>query len=484
MNYLILSRFLGLFFALFGLCMLPAAVWGVVYGEHRSLLAFLGSIAVCEALGGLLWWTGRRSEGRMYSREALAIVGVGWLVAAALGGLPYWFGGMFSNPVDAYFESMSGFTTTGASVLADIEIQDRSLIFWRSFTHWLGGMGIIVLFISILPYLGAGGKQLFKHESPGPDPRGLAPKIRDTAAILWKIYLGITIALTALLMIQGVSFYESLCHTFGTVATGGFSTRNASVAAYQGLGIEITIIVFMVLAGSNFSLFFAMLGGDRKALLKDPEWRSYMLILTLATAAITANLWLESAVDSLATALRHASFTVTSIMTTTGYVTADFDRWPHFSKAVLLVLMFVGGSAGSTGGGLKVIRLMILWKVAWARIHKAYAPRTVQTLRIGNDVISPDLQHTVLVFFLLFLSAFTMGTIVMTALGMDLVSALSAVAATLNNVGPGFGAVGPTTTFADLPSAGKAVLALLMGIGRIELFAILVLFSPGFWRRT
>jgi len=439
---------------------------------------------VCEALGGGLWWIGRRAEGRMYSREALAVVGLGWLIAAALGGLPYWFSGMFSNPVDAYFESMSGFTTTGASMLADIEVQDRSLIFWRSFTHWLGGMGIIVLFISILPYLGAGGKQLFKHESPGPDPRGLAPKIRDTAAILWKIYVGMTLGLTVLLMAQGLSFYEALCHTFGTVATGGFSTRNASVAAYNGLGIEITILVFMVLAGSNFSLFFAMLGGDKKALFKDPEWRSYMLILAIATAAVTANLWLESAVEGLGTALRHASFTVVSIMTTTGFVTADFEQWPHFSKTVLLLLMFVGGSAGSTGGGLKVIRLMILWKVAWARIHKAYAPRTVQTMKIGADVISPEIQHTVLVFFLLFLSAFTLGTLAMTALGMDLVSALSAVAATLNNVGPGFGAVGPTTTFAEVPTAGKAVLSLLMGIGRIELFAILVLFSPGFWRRA
>ncbi|PKN46136.1 MAG: potassium transporter, partial [Deltaproteobacteria bacterium HGW-Deltaproteobacteria-17] len=207
MNYLILSRFLGLLFAFFGLCMLPAAAWSLYYGELRAILAFAGSIAVCEALGGGLWWLGRGAQGRMYSREALAIVGLGWLVAAALGGLPYLFGGMFASPIDAYFESMSGFTTTGASVLADIESQSRGLVFWRSFTHWIGGMGIIVLFISILPYLGAGGKQLFKNESPGPDPRGLAPKIRDTASILWKIYVGLTIALTVILMVQGMSLY-------------------------------------------------------------------------------------------------------------------------------------------------------------------------------------------------------------------------------------------------------------------------------------
>ncbi|PKN24851.1 MAG: potassium transporter [Deltaproteobacteria bacterium HGW-Deltaproteobacteria-22] len=484
MNYLILSRFLGLLFAFFGLCMLPAAAWSLYYGETRVILAFAGSIVVCEALGGGLWWLGRDAQGRMYSREALAIVGVGWLVAAALGGLPYLFGGMFASPVDAYFESMSGFTTTGASVLADIESQSRGLVFWRSFTHWLGGMGIIVLFISILPYLGAGGKQLFKNESPGPDPRGLAPKIRDTASILWKIYVGLTIALTVILMVQGMSFYDSLCHTFGTLATGGFSTRNASIGAYHSVGIEITVIFFMIVAGSNFSLFFLMWGRNWKALFKDPEWRSYMLILTVATAAITSNLWFESAVDGLATGLRDAAFSVASVMTTTGFVTADFDQWPHFSKAVLILLMFVGGCAGSTGGGLKVIRLMILWKIAWARIHKAYAPRAVTTLRIGGEVINAELQHTVLVFFLLFLSAFTMGTLVMTALGMDLISALSAVAATLNNIGPGMASVGPTNTYTDLPAVGKAVLSLLMVIGRIELFAILVLFSPGFWRKA
>jgi trk system potassium uptake protein len=484
MNYPILARYLGLFLLFFGLCLLPGAAWSLLHLEWRPLAAFFAAMATSGALGGSLWFLGRRAEGRMYNREALAVVGLGWLLAAGIGGLPFWFGGMFSNPVDAYFESMSGFTTTGASVLVDIEAASKGLVFWRSFTHWLGGMGIIVLFISILPYLGAGGKQLFKNESPGPDPRGLAPKIRDTASILWKIYVAMTVVLTVILMIEGLSLHDALCHAFGTVATGGFSTRNASVAAYSSVGIELTLIVFMVLAGTNFSLFFAVWGRDWRTLVRDPEWRAYILVLVLATLAITADLWFEGAVDGLASALRGAGFSAVSVMTTTGFGTADFDRWPDFSRAMLLLLMFIGGCAGSTGGGLKVIRLLILWKVAWERLHKAWSPRAVRTIRIGNDVISPEVQHTVLVFFLLFLAAAALGTLAMAALGLDLITAFSAVAATLNNIGPGLGVVGPTGNYADLPTLGKAILSLLMAIGRIELFAILVLFSPGFWRKN
>ncbi len=484
MNYPLLSRYLGLFFAVVGLSMLPAAAWSLYYGEFRVLSGFFASMAICGVIGGSLFRLGKNAKGRMYSREALALVGIGWLVTAALGSLPYLFGGMFSNPVDAYFETMSGFTTTGASVLVDIESSSRGLLFWRSFTHWLGGMGIIVLFLSLLPYIGAGGKQLFKNESPGPDPRGLMPRIRDTAAMLWKIYVGLTMLQVLILLGMGLTFFDSLCHTFGTVATGGFSPYNASVGHFSGFGVELTILIFMILAGTNFGLFYSMIGRDFAAPFRDREWRVYILVLVLATLAVTADLWFEGVVTSAGGALRQASFTVTSIMTTTGYVTADFDLWPAFSRMLLLLLMFVGASAGSTGGGLKVIRIIILWKIAWARIHKAYAPHSVKTLRIGSDVISPEVQHTTLVFFLLFLFLFVLGTLIMTLMGLEPISALSSVAATLNNIGPGLNQVGPTVNYAEIPALGKGILSLFMVMGRIELFAILVLFSPAFWRRN
>jgi len=482
MNFPMLSRNLGLFFLMFGIFMAPPVVVAVAYFEFHLIPVFLAAMGISAMLGGLLWRLGRDASGRMYAREALAMVGLGWLVGAALGGIPFWLGGMVAHPADAYFESMSGFTTTGASVLSDIESQAKSLLFWRSFTHWLGGMGIIVLFVSILPYIGAGGKQLFKNESPGPDPRGLVPKIRDTASILWKIYLGLTLAEVLVLRVLGMNWFDSFCHTFGTLATGGFSTRNASIAAYASWPIEFTILVFMVLAGTNFSLYF-QLRSDRKALVKDPEWRLYVGILLAATAAVTADVWL-SGLSGFVQALRDASFSVVSVMTTTGYGTADFDRWPAFSHAVLLVLMFIGGSAGSTGGGLKVIRLLMLWKIGVERLRKAFSPRSVRSIRIGSETVSPELQSNVTIFFFLWISVFTLGTLAMTALGMDFVSGFSAVAATLNNIGPGFASVGPTANYGDLPAAAKMLLSLFMVIGRVEMIAILVLFVPDFWRKS
>ncbi len=482
MNYTMLSRYLGLFFLMFGIFMTPAVVVSVAHFEFRVMASFFLAMAVSGALGGALWWVGRNAQGRMYAREALAVVGLGWLVGAALGGIPFWAGGMFTNPADAYFESMSGFTTTGASVLADIESQAKGLLFWRSFTHWLGGMGIIVLFVSILPYLGAGGKQLFKNESPGPDPRGLVPKIHDTASILWKIYLGLTFAQVLVLRILGMDWFDSFCHTFGTLATGGFSTRNASIAAYDSWPIEFAIVAFMILAGTNFSLYF-QLRSDKKAFFKDAEWRLYIGILLAATAAVTADLWL-SGLAGFVRSLRDASFSVVSVMTTTGYGTADFDRWPAFSHAVLLVLMFIGGSAGSTGGGLKVIRLMLLWKIGMERLRKAFSPRSVRTIRVGEETVSPELQSNVTIFFFLWISIFAAGTLILTAFGLDFTTGFSAVAATLNNIGPGFASVGPTANYGDLPSAVKLLLSLFMVIGRVEMISILVLFVPDFWRKS
>jgi trk system potassium uptake protein TrkH len=442
-------------------------------------------------------------------------------VLAAVGALPFVLSGTLS-PVDAYFESMSGFTTTGSTVIADIEAVDLSVLFWRSFTHWLGGMGIIVLFIAVLPYLGAGGKQLYKSESPGPDPRGISPRIKDTASLLWKIYLGLTAVQTLLLMAFGMSFYEALCHTFGTIATGGFSTRQASVAAFDSVGIEMVIILFMVLAGTNFTLFFMVLRGDWAALFRSTEWRVYLLIMFGASGIITLNLMgaqgtlpIDSPSEAIEwhtqappipdtgsepgnlspapasdpqeaplQAFRMAAFQSVSIMTTTGFCTANFNEWPPLSRLLLVTLMFVGGCAGSTGGGMKVVRVILLVKMVMRRLEQTFRPKTVRAIRISGTVIDSGIQDTVLVFFVLHMAIFLFGTLAMSAFGLPFESAFSAVAATLNNIGPGLELVGATQDFHLLPSGAKMLLSLFMAMGRLELFSICVLFLPAFWKHS
>jgi len=489
MNYRLMAKYLGHFAIAIGLLMLPSAAWAVYFREWGPLLALCLSVAVSCAVGGLLALFGRNAPPRMYEREALGLVGLSWLIAAGLGALPYVFAGVF-NPVDAYFECMSGFTTTGSSVMMDIEGTAKGILFWRSFTHWLGGMGIIVLFIAVLPYLGAGGKQLFRSESPGPDPQGLRPRIKDTASILYKIYLAFTIAETVALMMAGMTLYDALCHTFGTLATGGFSTRQASIGAFDSVAVDTIIIFFMICAGSNFALYFALLRGNRKALWQDAEWRTYILVIVLCTAVVTLNLRGVGPADhdtavypSLGSALRYAAFQVVSIMTTTGYCTADFDTWPYFSRMLLLLLMFVGGCAGSTGGGIKVVRIIVLLKMAYWRIEYTFRPKTIRAVRVSGLVVEDSVQRTIYAFFVLYLLCFAGGSLFMSFLGLPFQTAVSSVAATLNNIGPGLELVGAVQNYAHVPAVGKVFLSLCMVLGRLELFSILVLFLPAFWRR-
>lgn len=508
MNYRLISRYLGSFAIAIGVLMLPSAICAVCFQEWTELAAIGESMLACLVIGALMMLIGRNAPKQLYQREALSLVAFTWILAAALGALPFVFSGVLPSYIDAYFESMSGFTTTGASVITDIEGTAKSILFWRSFTHWLGGMGIIVLFIAVLPYLGAGGKQLFKSESPGPDPQGLRPRIKDTASILYKIYLGFTVVQTVVLMAAGMNLYDALCHTFGTLATGGFSTRQASVGAYNSVAIDVIIIFFMFCAGANFALYFSILRGNIKNAWKDTEWRVYITIIVISTLAVTVSLMAgqettaqteEIEATQIATAaagktneedytlrsaLHYASFQVVSIMTTTGYCTADFDRWPHFSRMVLFVLMFVGGCAGSTGGGLKVVRIILLFKMAYHRVENTFRPKTVRAVRINNAVIGSDVQNTVYAFFVLYILWFAGGSILMSALGLPFESAVSSVAATLNNIGPGLQAVGATMDYHLIPDLGKVFLSLCMALGRLELFSICVLLLPAFWRHT
>ena len=494
MNYRLVAKYLGQFTLATALLMLPSLICAVCYREWTAFGAFVESMIIAAALAGVLIFVGRKAPNQMFQREGLALVSIGWLLTAAIGALPYLATGTL-GPVDAYFESMSGFTTTGSTVLTNIPDNFKSILFWRSFTHWLGGMGIIVLFIAVLPYLGAGGKQLFKSESPGPDPRGLRPRIKDTATVLYKIYLVLTVMQTVLLMFAGLDLYDALCHTFGTLSTGGFSTQAESIASFDNVAIEGIIIVFMILAGTNFALFFAMMHGERRAIFNNSEWRVFIAVLIVGTLIVTFNLMgaqgtlnqdapTQQEAYTFGKALREASFQVVSITTTTGYGTANFDAWPHLSRALLILLMFVGGCAGSTGGGIKIVRIIILVKMAYWRLESTFRPKTIRKVRINGHVIDDDIQRSVYAFFVLHMIIFAVGILFMSSLGLPFQSAVSAVIATLNNIGPGIELVGPDLNFAFIPASGKIFLSLCMAMGRLELFSICVLFIPSFWKHS
>lgn len=474
------------------------------------------SAFACSLLsGGALYAIGRNERGTILRKEALAVVGLGWCLAGVLGALPYLFAAVESAPgvranfADALFESLSGFTTTGASVLTNVEDADmvpRCVLFWRSFTHWLGGMGIIVLFVAVLGQLGAGGKAMMRREVPGPIAEAVRPRVRETALMMWAIYVGFSVMETALLMLEGLSFYDALCHTFGTMATGGFSTFNTSVAHFRQPAVEITMVVFMVLAAANFGLYDAVMrapgGGARRPwkrfapLVRDREFRLYLTILFIACCLVTASLLRHHVYDDFATALRHASFGVVSLMTTTGFGTEDFTQWTQFSKAILLVLMFIGGCAGSTGGGIKVVRFLLFFKILWLELERAFRPNVVRPLRIGGTAIDDGVRREVTIYFGLVLMVFAASWLLLVGIESDqhwdvpgkhstaekLFDCASAVAATLNNVGPGMGIVGPTSNYAFFSSGSKLLLTLLMVLGRLELFAILVLLFPTFWK--
>jgi trk system potassium uptake protein TrkH len=475
--------------------------------EKDALIALAASVALAWGVGGVLFFQGRRGPAVIRLRESLLLVALSWVVGAALAALPYWgwsrlsgntsFGGP-DDPIliNCYFEAMSGLTTTGATIFTDIAPLPRSLLFWRSFTHWLGGLGIVVLFVAVLPTLGAGGRQLFRIESPGPTPEGVRPRIQHAAQLLWMIYVGLSAVVVVLLVLGPMTFFEALCHTFGTLATGGFSTLNSSVAGFRSLYLEVVIIVFMVLAGVNFGIYYQILQGRWRSAVRNPEMRIYFIIIATATVLVGANLYGkqiettagEPVIGSFGAALRYALFQVVALTTTTGYCTADFDQWPFFSKGVLMILMFVGGSAGSTGGGVKVIRLIILVKTMLVELERVYRPHVVRTVRIGKSVVEHEMRLQTLTYCVGIVLLFAIGTTVLMILespqNLDITSAATATAATLNNIGPGLDKVGATQNYAFFSPASKVVLCVLMLLGRLEVYTVIVLFLPRYWRQT
>ncbi|CEP69623.1 Cation transporter [Moorella glycerini] len=477
----VVLQLLGKVIILIGLALLIPLVLALYFRE-KDWLAFTYSAAITLAVGiPLSYWPCHNGEIRR--REGYAVVALSWVAAAIFGSLPYIFAGTFPNFADAIFETISGFTTTGASVMTDIEAHSRSILFWRSLTHWLGGMGIVVLFVALLSQLGSGGLQMIQAEAPGPVTEKIKPRIQETAIILWLTYIILSALEILLLLFSGMPLYEAVVHTFGTMATGGFSTKNASIGYYNSPLIQWIIIIFMFLAGVNFALYYqAVKLRNPFYFWLNPEFKLYSAIILAAFIIIVVDLSLAGFKPG-ENLLRMAAFQVVSIVTTTGYATVDFNQWPNLSRTLLFLLMFVGGCTGSTGGSIKVGRLMVLLKNGIAELFRAVHPHAVVPVRFSNvGIVKEPLVLNILQFIGFYLLLFALGTLLMSLTPLKLEEAASAVAATLGNVGPGLGAVGPAQNYAHLPAAAKYLLSWLMLVGRLEIYTILVLFLRTTWR--
>lgn len=493
LNYKIIFHFLGLLILFNGGFMLLSTLVSFLYKDGVT-----GSLSVAAiitlALGGLAMLFTRKHNKEMNKREGYIVVAFGWIIMALTGSLPYVVTGSVPNFTNAFFETMSGYTTTGASILNDIEAMPKGILFWRSLTHWIGGMGIIVLAIAILPLLGIGGMQMFAAEAPGPSADKLHPRITDTAKRLWLIYFGYTAAETLLLSVAGMSFFDAINHALCTVSTGGFSTKNASVAHWNGQPIiQYIIILFMFLAGTNFVLSYFAFKGKVQKVLHDEEFKLYFKFIAIFTviAALLIYFKADVSVSSIdhpmvwgegESAFRHALFQVLAIVTTTGFVTADYTLWTPFLVVFFFGLMFLGGSAGSTSGGVKVVRHLLLIKNGFLEFKRALHPSAILPVRYNMKAISGDIVFNILGFFILYMLSFIIGALVFSMFQLDFASAIGLAASSLGNVGPALGDFGPVNNYAALPPLAQWWASFLMLIGRLELFTVLVLFTPFFWR--
>lgn len=481
MNWRAPLRFLGRLLLVLAVAEFVPIIVCLIYGEGKAAMAFFATAAVTGIVGQALTML-RDGGADLYRREGILIVVGGWVMASVFGALPYILSGAIPNPVDALFESASGFTTTGASILVDIEAAGRGVLFWRSFSQWLGGMGIIVLFVALLPELGPGARFLYTLEVPGPTAETLRPRVRDTATVLWRIYLLLSVAQTVLLMVAGLDLYDALTHTFSTMSTGGFSPRGTSVAAFDSPLVEVIIIVFMIIAGANFSLYYGFWRARGRNLVGDPEFRIYLLLTFGFALLIALNLLQHHTYDGFGEAFLDSLFQVVSIITTTGFATENFDLWPNLSRLGLVLLMFIGGCAGSTAGGQKIMRLVVGVKAAFREVRLIFSPSTVLAIFVGGKAVPNTVVRSVAGFSVLYLASWVLGTVLLTIGGLDLESATTASIATLGNIGPGLGAVGPTGNFAFFNDFQKLVMVVLMWLGRLEVYAIAAVATRSFWR--
>ena len=480
MNFGIVLRVLGILLIIESSLMTPS-LFISFYEKGQDFYPFLMTI-IMTLIIGIFLAKRKVKDSSISAKDGLAIVALGWLIISILGAFPLFFSKSTPTYIDAFFEIVSGFTTTGSSVIQNVEILPKGILFWRSFTPWIGGMGILVFTIALLPALGIGGFQIYKAESPGPIAGKMAPRIKDTAKILYVTYFGITIIEVILLLLGKMSLFEALVHTFGTVGTGGFGIKGNSVGFYKSSYIHIVISVFMVLSGVSFSLYYSLYKGRLREIFRNEELRLYLAIVATSTILIAANLYFKS-YGKLSLSLRDSFFQVSSIITTTGYSTADFDIWPSFSKGILVILMLVGGSAGSTAGGIKVIRILVMFKLIKREILKIFHPRAIIPLRNDGHILSNEVIAGIYSFIALYVVIFAFGTLAVTLEGVDLVTASTSVIATLSNIGPGLGLVGPMGSFAIYSAPTKLLLSFLMLLGRLELFTIIALLAPKTWRR-
>ncbi|MDZ7773410.1 MAG: potassium transporter TrkG [Balneolaceae bacterium] len=490
-DYLTVLGILGSFIFFLGFALLIPMIISLHYGEE-IWDTYLYSAGIAFGFGGLLWVLFKpRHELRI--REGFLVVSCTWLFLSLVGALPFVISGILPSYTDAVFETMSGLSTTGATIFngvtADgfqnpqIEALPMSILFWRSLAHWLGGMGIIVLTIAILPLLGVGGMQLFAAESPGPTTDKLTPRVQETAKLLWIVYVSFTFAEFLLLWAApSMDWFDALNHAFATMATGGFSTKNASIQAFDSMYVDGVITLFMFMAGISFAMHFRLFRGDAASFFNNRETRFYALITGISILVLSGSLWLFNNYD-VVSALRYGAFQAVAIVTTTGFGTDDYELWHSFGAFFLFLLFFTGGCAGSTGGGVKMIRWMIIIRNSLREFKQIVHPKAVLPIRIGDKVVDSDIQRTVLSFFVLYLVVFGVGALIIAIMGYDMKSAIGASIACLGNIGPGWGEFGPTDSYAHLPYFGKWVLILMMMIGRLELFTVLLIFTPAFWRQ-
>ncbi len=484
-----LFNIIGALLTILGFTMTIPIVISLVCGEY-DLNGFLYSSIFCVSVGFPLWYFTRYKRS-LTNRDGFAIVTFSWITTAIVGSLPFYFTGAIPNITDAFFESMSGVTTTGASILGNhltmphltngIESLPKGILFWRSFLQWIGGMGIIVFYIAILPLLGVGGVQLFKAEAPGPVSDKITPRVKETAKFLWIIYLSMTFVQFIALRIAGMETFDSICHAFTTMPTGGFSTKNASIAYFDSSLIHYIIIFFMFIAGINFSLHFRLINGDFKAYIKDTEFRVFFFIIVFITTVIFLSLSFQNNLFSFQ-GLKESLFGTIAILTGTGYVLGDYEIWPIYTQLILLILMFIGGMGGSTTGGMKVIRILLLFKYAVLETRRMLHSRALIPVKIGRQTISEDVVRNTLGFFLFFMSAFILSTLLLSTMGLDLETSIGAAASAMGNIGPALGDFGPTDNYSQLPNQGKWLLSFCMLLGRLEIFTVMVLFSRTYWK--
>jgi trk system potassium uptake protein TrkH len=486
MNIRSVIRINAVLLTVLGVAMLIPA--SVAYGYGEDVSAFLISATMCAVIG-LSGWVFTRKHKKLTNKDGFTIVTIAWVVTALAGSLPFYIGGFIPNFTDAFFESMSGVTTTGATIIGNpltlpnlphgIESLPHGILFWRSFIQWIGGMGIIVFTIAILPLLGVGGVQLFRAEVPGPVADKITPRVRETAKYLWMVYFGFTLAETILLGVGGMDWFDAVCHSFTTMPTGGFSTKNASIAYYGNSYIHYIMILFMFFAGINFTLHFRAITGDVTSYFKDREFLYYLGITLCITLCISLGLYVQGNSWSHHH-FRDSLFQTVSILTTTGYTTADYELWPYFAQFILLLLMFVGGMGGSTGGGMKIIRVILILKYIAIETRQMLHAKAIIPIRIGSRYISRDVIRNTVGFFLFYIFIFAATSLVLSAMDLDLSSAIGLAASAIGNIGPAFGDFGPTENYAMLPDIGKWLLSFCMLLGRLEIFTVMVLFSRTF----